>query len=84
MTLKASSWMITFHAKEMKYPLINGNRNIKEDMSYLKLMTYTGLTRMGMMTPIMDSLALKFNFWVVQVTYGSETYESTGRATMDK
>ena len=39
LTSKASSWMITFDTKEMNYPLINGNRNTKEEMSYMKQMT---------------------------------------------
>ena len=74
LTLKDSSWMSTFREKDINHPLINYNSNTKEDMNSPKSMIYTVFTRMVMMTPTMDSLALKFNFRMVQGTHGSENY----------
>ena len=66
--------MITFHTKDMSYQLINGKSNSKGDMISPKSMTYTVSTSMGMTTPTIYTLALKFNFQMVQVTHGSEKY----------
>ena len=61
LTLKASLWVLAFYTKDMNFPLVNGNIDIKEEMISPKSMAYTGYTRMGMMNPTMYILALKFN-----------------------
>ena len=58
----------------MNHPLINRKGNNKEEMISLKSMTQTVSMRMGMTTPTMDKLELKFNFQMVQGNHSSVNY----------